>query len=96
VPTWLTTGTDSRPEIRVDVERRQAVAHGELDGVTDGGVQVVEERGGDLAQLELHRGEQPEVPELAADLVAAVGPPVECAPIGEFAQQPVGRGERCP
>ena len=48
------------------------------------GVHVHEERRRDLAQLELHRREQAEVPELAADLVAAVGAADQRAPVGEL------------
>ena len=56
----------------LDVERAEPVADGEVHGVADRGVHVHEERRRDLAQLELHRRQQAEVPELAADLVAAV------------------------
>ena len=58
----------------LDVQRPQPLPDGEVHGVPGGGVHVEQERRGDLAQLELHRGEQAEVPELPADLVAAVGP----------------------
>ena len=72
LPTWLTTGHRLAAGDPLDVEGAQPVADGEVHGVADRGVHVQEERGGHLAQLELHRREQAEVPELAADLVAAV------------------------
>jgi hypothetical protein len=78
----------------LDVQSGQPLAHGEVDGVADGGVQVEQERGGDLPQLQAHRREQAEVPELPADLVAAVGPPDQSAPVGQLAEQPVRGGQR--
>jgi len=88
-------GADDRhrglPGEPVDVERLVAVPDREVDGVPGRGVDVLEERRGDLPQLDVHRGEQAEVPQSRPHDVGAVVAPGQRSPGDELLDQPVGR-----
>ena len=78
----------------VDVQRRGALADGEVDGRERGAVQVVEVGRGDLAQPGLHGREQTEVPQPSADDVLTARRAGQRAPRHQLADEPVGGRQR--
>ena len=78
----------------VQVQDPEAVPDGEVDGGQGGGVQVLQERRGDLAQAGLHGCQQRYLPECAADGVVTGRGAGQHAERGQLAGQPVRRGQR--
>jgi hypothetical protein len=87
-------GDGGVPGQPVEVEHLGSVPNGQVHGRQRGTVDVVQERGGDLPQSGLGRGEQAEVPQLSADDVAAGVPAGQHAAGDQLGDQSMGTGQR--